>query len=185
MGEPVVGWIEQGVVRKSARNLTVNAALAIFVMGWFGFLIYMMSPTVRGPAWQGFVWVGPALLGPALLTMAALSGLYTLGAWTCWRAVKECWGALHARLDGDDVILGNPFNLVPGKKKRFASGDTVKVSVASRTARGKPLSVWTIAGSGGTVVTNGPAPWTHAQWYELVEGLQRLGFTVVAEATPD
>ena len=177
VGEPVVGWVEPAPLKKAAVREAITAAVA-FSSAPLVVYQFKHDGALFGQDLRVFAFALACLL-------VLLSGLLGWLAFVYWRASREGWGALHARLDGADVILGNPFNLVPGKKKRFASGDTVKVSVASRRARGKPLSVWTIAGSGGTVVTNGPAPWTHAQWYELVEGLQRLGFTVVAEATPD
>ncbi len=133
-----------------------------------------------------FLSMGSRGAGIALFCVSGLiAAFFGWMARLTWRALKEGWGSLHSRTDGSDVLLENPFNFALGKKKRFPSGDTVKISVANRVRRGKPQSAWTIKGTRSTLVFYAAGAWTEAAWYELGAALQRLGFTIVAEPTAD
>jgi hypothetical protein len=168
MGEPVVGWIEPGPMRKEAIAVTRSAVLgALGVIVLLGVLVFAEAET----------WLLLVVSGVLLPYYGFLGWV----AWFCWWTLKKGWGVLQARRDGDDVILGAPFGMVLGRGRRFASGDTVKLSVASRAPKGRLRSEWTIAGSRGSVMAKSPGAWTEGQWYELGQGLQRLGFAVVAE----
>lgn len=147
-----------------ATSAAIFQTVGMLCFGVFGFM--MSAPLV-----------GWGALGLAVFAASTFGWLASLQ----WRALKCGWGTLHARLDGADVILGNPFDLAFGKKRKFARSDTVRLAVANRTLMGRPVSEWTIAGTRGTVVVKAAGQWTQEQWYELAGGLQRLGFTVVAE----
>ncbi len=169
MGEPVVGWIGPGLMRKEAIALARIAALMAFpVMLILSDLVFFK---------EAETWLSLVVLG----VMVSCFGISGWLAWFFWWTLKKGWGVLQARLDGGDVILGTPLSMILGRGKRFASGDTVKLSVACRTRKGRLFSEWTITGSRGTVVAKSLGVWTEGQWYELGEGLRRLGFTVVTE----
>jgi len=167
VGEPVVGWVDQKSLRRSANLATSAAIFQTVGMLCFGVFGFMMSAPLVG-------WGALVLAVFAASTFGWLASLQ-------WRALKCGWGTLHARLDGADVILGNPFDLAFGKKRKFARSDTVRLAVANRTLMGRPVSEWTIVGTGATVVAKSLGMWTQEHWYELAEGLQRLGFTVITE----
>jgi len=157
-----VGWVRPELLAKEATNATRLAATFLGL----AIVILVTDHTVM------------QLVGPAAL---ALCG--TMFGWLAWfyrRVAKEGAGALQARMEGDVVILGAPFTMAIGKGKRFADCDTVTLSVTTLVTRRRLVSEWTIAGTGAIVVAKSLGEWTQEQWYELVGGLQRLGFTVVA-----
>lgn len=147
-----------------AIGVAIFQTVVMLCLGVFGFM--MSAPLV-----------GWGALGLAVFAASTFGWLASLQ----WRALKCGWGTLHARGDGDDVIVDNPFNLAFGKKKRFPRGDTVTLAVANRMLKGRPVSEWTVTGTRETVTVKAAGQWTQEQWYELAEGLQRLGFTVVTE----
>jgi hypothetical protein len=162
MGEPVVGWAKAELLEKEAANATRLAAIFVGAAT----LILVTDHTVMR-------FVAPA-------AFALCGAMFGWLAWLYRRVAKEGAGALQARVDGDDVILGTAFSMAIATGKRFANGDTLTLSVATRVTRRRLLSEWTIVGTGAAVVAKSLGTWTEEQWYELATGLQRLGFTVVA-----
>lgn len=164
-------------MRTAARRGTLNAIVQTLAGLFIGALCIMLARDTQSSFVAIFAVVGPFIM------VAASAGAWWM-SWVMWRAVNESWGALHARVAGDIVVLGNPFNLAFGKRKNLPRGDTVTMSVRNGTGMGGVFSEWTIAGTGAKVVVKAPGPWTDQRWYELGEGLQRLGLKVVAEPEP-
>ena len=171
VGAPVVGWVETGPLRTSAILANWNVGFQTAAWLCFGTL---------------FTSMGYRIAGVMMFCLSAVfAAFFGWMAWLQWQALKKGWGSLHARSEGSDILIENPFNLALGKKKRFPRGDTVTLSVRNRVRMGRPQSGWTVSGSRSTVVFYAKGPWTEARWYELGEGLHRLGFAIAAEPKVD